>query len=114
MSISMVLLILLSILIMGLPLYFIQNPPEKPNSLIGYRSKTALANQYLWDKAQFIWPRVLLKFSLAVLVIQFGSILFLEAIHVLLLTAFLWVIALGLSVWVTEIKLKAFRKNPKG
>jgi uncharacterized membrane protein len=114
MSIYMVLLILLSILIVGLPLYFIQNPPGKPNPLIGYRSKTALASQYLWEKAQFIWPRVLLKCSLAVLLIQFGSMLFLDAIHVLLLTAFLWVMALGLSVWLTEIKLKAFRKTPKG
>ena len=96
----------LSFLIIGLPLFFIKKPPKKINPFYGYRTSKTLNNQKAWDFANNFWAKTFLYLSILTICIG-GVIYFLYGpIAFLTSTSIIWLSTIGVSIFLTEQKLK--------
>lgn len=95
-----------SLLILGLPLLFMYMRPKTINNLSGYRTRRSMNSQDSWDYAQKYWPKLLFTMSFAVIAFQIILCLTIDFVVALLITMFIWILSLLISVFMTEQELK--------
>lgn len=94
--------------IFSLPVFFYLYPPKAINSFYGYRTKKSVKNKENWDFANRTFTNYLLKFSLLLVIIQILIWFLLGGVYSVMISSFIWVIILILSVYLTEKKMKNF------
>ncbi|WP_378186129.1 SdpI family protein [Aquimarina sp. W85] len=113
MNIIAILLVIISVLIIALPVYFLYKPAKKINGLYGYRTPRSMENQKNWDAAQEYFPRMLLKLSILTIAAMVLLYLLFSMLIALFIGLGIWVICLFSTIFLTEIYLKAKEKEFK-
>jgi len=89
----------------GVILY--KNPPKNMNWFYGYRTKTSMKNQELWDFAQTYSAKIMIKLGLVLVMISFLGLVYKPKIEIaLMLSLILIILKVILLVYLVEIKLK--------
>ncbi len=84
-----------------------KNPPKAINWIYGYRTKTSMKNQNIWDFAQTYSAKVMMKLGLVLIVISFLGLIFTPRIEIaLMLTLIVIILSAILLVYLVEKKLK--------
>ncbi len=99
--------VFIGVMVIGLPILFVNRKPKAINSLYGYRSGIAMKSQEAWDYAQNYWTKVLLIISIAIVALQV-ILCFTLADKAIAgaITLFIWMIGLITSIFLTEQELK--------
>ncbi|RRO13974.1 SdpI family protein [Flavobacteriaceae bacterium 14752] len=88
-------------------LILLKNPPKEINWLYGYRSKTSMKNQKIWDFAQTYSAKVMMKLGLALIFISLLGLIYTPTIEIaLMLTLVVIILNAVLLVYLVEKKLK--------
>ena len=93
-------------LLMFFSFIFITYRPKEVNSLYGYRTKRSMKNQNVWLTANKISAKYMFQASVCTTIFQ-ALVIFLgnnDSNYLLYSFSFL-IIALGISIWMTELKL---------
>lgn len=98
--------VFLGLLILGLPLLFMYLWPKTINNLSGYRTRRSMNSQDSWDYAQKYWPKSLSTMSFAVIALQIILCFTIDVVVALLITMFIWILSLFVSIFLTEQELK--------
>jgi uncharacterized membrane protein len=89
-------------LLLTFSIYYIMCQPKEINTIYGYRGKRSMKNQDVWTTANKINAKYMLQASLTAAIFQ---ILFFFLSYDLLYSYIVLLISLGVSMWVTELKL---------
>ncbi len=101
-----ILSIIISVLILLIPVFFMYRPSKEINGLYGYRTPRSMENKKNWDMAQRYFPKVLFKFSL-LSVISLVLLSFFHDLSVSLALALgIWSIGAFITILLTEMHLK--------
>lgn len=98
-------IIIIDVLILAVSVLFYVFPPKKINSWYGYRTASAMKNPTNWEAAQRLSKKFILYFSIAILVVQIPILFYFQKFS-LIITCFLWVLSLVLTLGLVEKKLK--------
>lgn len=98
--------ILLFFCILALPVYFSFYPPKDINLLYGYRTKRSMKNKNSWNFANHYSAKLLLKLSIITVIFQVILHLLFGVMVSIIVTSFVWIIALFATLFITEKKLK--------
>src|SRR5690606_34150611 len=102
--------IFLACIILSLPILGIYRHPKNINAFYGYRTKRSMSSNELWQYANSFWPKLVLKLSFLTLFFQIALFVFFGFIVSILGAGIIWVLFLFLSIYITEKKLKEYRK----
>lgn len=98
-------IIITDVLILAVSVLFYAFPPKKINSWYGYRTASAMKNPTNWGEAQRLSKKFILYFSISILVVQVPLLVYFPKFS-LIITCFLWVLSLILTLGLVEKKLK--------
>lgn len=103
--------VIVSIVMIIIPIFFIYRPSKKINGLYGYRTPRSMENQKNWDAAQEYFPKMLFWFSL----FSVAALLILSIVislpAALLITMGLWLIGSFVTILLTEMHLKRLNRK---
>lgn len=99
--------------IVSIPLYFLFNPPSKINFFYGYRTKRAMKNQSYWDFANQNFIAFYFKYSMITAMIQILLFIFMDGLISVIVASVLWLIAMFLSIYLTEQKLNKKERSER-
>lgn len=80
-----------------------KNPPKKINWFYGYRTKTSMKNQKLWDLAQIYAAKVMMKLGLGLIFISLLGLIYTPTIVIALMLTFILIILLSYTLNVCFI-----------
>ena len=97
--------ILIAVIILGFPFYFLKKPPRKINSIYGYRTPRSMKDQETWDLANRTWAKNLFKYSVPVVIVQMALWVLYDVGISLFGGCATWLLAIGLAFYETEKRL---------
>lgn len=103
--------VLISLVMVGIPLYLKSKPPKGINMIYGYRTSRTIKNPALWSLANKIWPIKLLRYSTIAFLFQVLLFFVFNPAVSLLSACVLWLIAIGMAIYKTEKSLIEFSRN---
>lgn len=98
-------IIITDALILAVSVLFYVFPPKKINSWYGYRTASAMKNPVNWEEAQRLSKKLILYFSIAILVLQVPLLFYFQKFSLIIICV-LWILSLLLTLGLVEKKIK--------